>query len=74
MNLESNVGGVDRVVRIGGAIILAGLAIFGDLETVWKAVCWIFAAYFAVTAGIGYCPINTLFGIDSSGRETPIIK
>lgn len=74
MNLESNVGGVDRVIRIAIAIALAGIAVFGDPNTVWKAVCWLGAVYAAVTAAIGYCPVNTLFGIDTSGRETPIIK
>ena len=66
MNLESNVGGVDRTIRIGAGIILVGVAMFGETSVLWRTVSWAVAAVLLVTAFARYCPINSALSIDTS--------
>ena len=66
MVLERNVGGVDRMIRIGTGIILVGLAMFGDMSVLWRTVSWAVAAAAFITAFVGFCPVNKVLSIDTS--------
>ncbi|MGZ8290757.1 MAG: YgaP family membrane protein [Telluria sp.] len=66
MNLERNVGGVDRMIRIGAGIVLVGIAMFGEISVLWRTVSWVVAAVLFVTAIARYCPINSALSIDTS--------
>jgi hypothetical protein len=68
MALSCNVGGLDKAIRIGSGIILVGVGVY--LESVVGATGWSVVAFIAsliavVTAFVGYCPINSLIGLNT---------
>lgn len=65
MAMQCNVGGVDKTVRILAGIGLAAFALFADVDTVWRIVAGAVAAVALVTATVGFCPLNSLLGINS---------
>lgn len=58
--MTSNVGGIDRVVRILAGVVLIGLAATGTVG-VWG---WLGALPLA-TGLIGWCPPYTMLGINT---------
>lgn len=58
--MKSNVGGIDRMARIGGGVALIALAATGTVG-VWA---WIGVVPLA-TGLIGWCPAYLPFGISS---------
>jgi hypothetical protein len=58
--MKSNVGGIDRVVRIVAGVVLIGLAATGNVG-VWG---WLGLVPLA-TGLIGWCPPYTLLGINT---------
>ena len=58
--MKSNVGGIDRVVRIVAGIVLIGLAATGNVG-VWG---WLGLVPLA-TGLVGWCPPYTLLGINT---------
>lgn len=73
MQLRTNIGTVDRVVRIIAGVLLLLLVplAFLDAETGWAL--WGLLGLIPLGAGIvGYCPPYALLGINScKGTETP---
>jgi hypothetical protein len=65
MAVQCNVGGADKTIRIVAGIVLAAVAIFAGLDTPWKILAGIAAAIALLTATVGYCPLNSLLGINS---------
>jgi hypothetical protein len=63
--MKCNVGGIDRTGRIvlGIALLVVGLA--APLEMTWRIVALVVAAVALVTAAIGFCPANAIFGINT---------
>jgi len=58
--MKSNVGGIDRILRIVLGLVLIGLTLNGSIG-VWG---WLGLIPLA-TAAIGFCPLYTLIGISS---------
>lgn len=58
--MKSNVGGIDRVLRIVIGLVLIGLAATGTVG-VWG---WIGVVPLA-TAALGFCPLYTLLGFNT---------
>lgn len=61
--MKSNVGGIDRILRIAIGLILVGLAATGTLG-VWA---WIGVVPLA-TGALGWCPPYAMFGISTCKR------
>ena len=63
--MKLNVGGYDRIGRfvLGAVLLLVGVA--APLSAVWQTVVFVVAAIALVTAGVQYCPVNQLFGINT---------
>ena len=63
--MTTNVGTVDRVIRLVVAVlaVIGALSIGGGL----RIVLWIVAALMAVTAAVGFCPPYRLLGINTCG-------
>ena len=61
--MKSNVGGIDRILRIVLGLGLIGLAATGTVGA-WG---WIGVVPLA-TSLIGYCPAYTLLGINTCGK------
>ena len=58
--MKSNVGGIDRILRIVIGLVLIGLAATGTIG-VWG---WIGVVPLA-TAAMGFCPLYTVLGFSS---------
>jgi hypothetical protein len=58
--MKSNVGGIDRVLRIVLGLVLIGLAATGTVG-VWG---WIGVVPLA-TAALGFCPLYTVLGFST---------
>lgn len=61
--MKSNVGTVDRVIRVAIAVVVAVLIFMGTLSGVWAWVAGIAAGVLLLTGGAAFCPAYTLFGI-----------
>lgn len=58
--MKANVGGIDKVVRIGAGVILIGLAVAG-IGAPWT---WIGVVPLA-TGLVGWCPLYRLVGVNT---------
>jgi hypothetical protein len=58
--MKTNVGGVDRILRIVIGLVLIGLAVTGTIGA-WG---WIGVVPLA-TAAMGFCPLYTMLGFSS---------
>lgn len=57
--MKSNVGGIDKVVRIVGGLALVGWALTGGPVWAWVGVVPL------ATGVFGMCPLYSLLGIDT---------
>ncbi len=58
--MKTNVGGIDRILRIVLGLVLAGLAATGVIGA-WGWLGLVLVA----TAAIGFCPLYTVLGFSS---------
>lgn len=69
--MSSNVGGIDRILRIIIGLALIAYAIpIGFPSTGWNAVGWI-GIVPLFTALVGFCPAYTILGINTCQRTLP---
>ena len=65
MALSCNVGGADKTARIVLGLVLIAVGLFAGLGTTWTIIAYAVAVIALLTAFVGYCPINTLLGINT---------
>jgi hypothetical protein len=58
--MTSNVGGIDRILRIGAGVVLVGLAATGTVGA-WG---WV-GVVPLLTGAIGFCPVYPLLGLNT---------
>lgn len=63
--MTCNVGGMERSIRILLGIGLLGFGVFAGLTMEATAVLLVLGTVALVTGAIGYCPLWTLFGINT---------
>lgn len=63
--MKTNVGMMDRIIRIVLAAIFAGLYFGGIVKDTAGVILLVLAVVFALTAAIGFCPLYTLFGLNT---------
>jgi hypothetical protein len=63
--MKTNVGNIDRIIRIVLAIVLAGLYFGGIVEGTIGIIILVLAAVFTLTAIVGFCPLYTLVGLNT---------
>ena len=68
--MTSNVGGIERPIRILLGIGLLGIGAFAGLAMEVTAVALVLGTVALVTGAIGYCPLWTLFNINTCPAET----
>ena len=61
--MKTNVGGIDRVVRVVVGVALVGWALMGGPVWAWIGVVPI------LTAVLGWCPLYLPFGISSARKH-----
>lgn len=62
--MKTNVGTIDRIVRVALGLALLGLAVTGTIG-MWGYI----GVVPLLTAAIGYCPLYQVLGIDSCPRS-----
>ena len=66
--MKKNVGSTDKIIRMVLAIAIGYFAYSTTFETNWiQYVLYIISAVMLVTPITGYCPLYTLFGINTCG-------
>jgi hypothetical protein len=63
--MKKNMGGADRTIRIILALVFAALYYFGVVEGTLAYVLLALGAIFLLTSLINFCPLYTLFGINT---------
>jgi hypothetical protein len=58
--MKTNVGGIDRILRIGAGVVLVGLAATGTVGA-WG---WI-GIVPLLTGALGFCPVYPLLGLNT---------
>lgn len=65
MNIEKNVGTIDRIVRLVLAVILATLYFTGTVSGTLGIVSLVLGVVFALTAAVSICPLYLPFGLST---------
>ncbi len=65
MELNKNMGTVDRIIRITLALVFAGLIISGTVSGVFAIIAGVLAAVFAVTSVFSFCPLYLPFRLST---------
>lgn len=73
MQLERNVGTVDRSVRAGLAVLLAVVALVKARKG-WKAVLLGVASLVGLTAATGSCPAYSFADFDTMPYKSPTLE
>lgn len=63
--MKTNVGGLDRIVRLLAGIALIAVGALGMVAEPWNMVAMGAGAVFAVTSVFSFCPMYTLLGMNS---------
>ena len=63
--MKKNMGNTDRMLRIGAAVVIAGLYFGNFISGTLAIVLLVVAVVFALTSFISFCPAYTLFGINT---------
>ncbi|MDQ9172444.1 DUF2892 domain-containing protein [Oxalobacteraceae bacterium R-40] len=69
MAITPNVGGLDKTLRIIAGIALIAFAVLASVDNVWKIVAGLVGAVMLITAMVGFCPLNSLLGINTRRHE-----
>jgi hypothetical protein len=63
--MACNVGGVERPIRIVVGVIALGIGAFAGLPPVGTGVALVVGTIALVTGVFGFCPLWTVFGINT---------
>lgn len=63
--MKPNMGGIDRIIRIVIAVIVAVLYFNGTLTGTVGIVALVLAAVFVLTSLVSFCPLYTLVGLNT---------
>ena len=63
--MKCNVGGIDRTIRIVLGLVLLVVGLAAPIEMTWRIVALVIAGIALVTATVGFCPANAIFGINT---------
>lgn len=63
--MACNVGGIERPVRIVLGILLIGIGAFAALPPVGVGIALTMGAIALITGAVGFCPLWSLFGINT---------
>jgi uncharacterized membrane protein len=63
--MKNNVGNVDRIIRLLISALLVILWFTGTLTGTFGIVALVLAGVFTLTAAIGFCPLYSIFGMNT---------
>lgn len=68
--MKKNMGGVDKLVRLVVALLMVIAYFGGFVEGTLGVVLLVVAAVFVLTSMVSFCPLYTMFGINSCPSKT----
>lgn len=68
--MKTNMGNIDKAVRIGIALLIAILYFTHVISGTVAIVLMVFAGIFLVTSVVGFCPLYYPFGISTQKDKT----
>lgn len=69
--MKKNVGSTDKVIRFILAAIMAGLYFSKTVTGTLGILLLVFSVTFVLTSFISFCPLYTLFGINTCSANKP---
>lgn len=63
--MKKNIGNIDKVIRFIIVALIVGLFFTNVVTGILAYILLAFAAVFTLTSFIGFCPLYTLFGINT---------
>ena len=70
----SNVGGIERPIRILLGVLMLGIGAFANLSLLATAIVLIVGTVALVTGVIEYCPLWTMLGVNTCTTRTSLEK
>lgn len=67
--MKKNMGSVDKLIRVLIAVVIAVLYYLGKIEGTLALVLLAFALIFLLTSLVSFCPLYTIFGINTCKKE-----
>jgi len=67
--MKKNMGTVDKVLRLLGAVLLVVLYLTGVVSGVLGIICLLIAVMFVVTSILGFCPLYVPFGFSTNKKK-----
>jgi len=68
--MTKNMGNIDRISRTSVGVIITVLYFTGLISGTWGIVLLSFATIFVLSSLISFCPLYTLFGIQTCPSNT----
>ena len=70
----SNVGGIERPIRILLGVLMLGIGAFANLSLLGTAIALVLGTVALVTGVIEYCPLWTLLGVNTCTTRRSLDK
>ncbi|HKR79981.1 MAG TPA: DUF2892 domain-containing protein [Nitrospira sp.] len=70
----SNVGGIERPIRILLGVLMLGIGAFANLSLLDTAIALVLGTVALVTGVIEYCPLWTLLGVNTCTTRRSLDK
>lgn len=67
--MKKNMGNTDRIIRVIAAIVFAVLYFTGTVTGTFGIILVVLGAVFLATSFISFCPLYTLFGMNTGGKK-----
>jgi hypothetical protein len=67
--MKTNMGSVDRIVRLVIAIAVGALYYMGIIEGTLGIVLLVAATVFLLTSLVSFCPLYIMFGLNTKGKS-----
>ncbi|MDO9275594.1 MAG: DUF2892 domain-containing protein [Lutibacter sp.] len=67
--MKKNMGSADKLIRVLIAVVIAVLYYLGKIEGTLAIVLMAFAIIFLITSLVSFCPLYTIFGINTCKKE-----
>lgn len=68
--MKKNMGNIDRIIRMIAAIVFSALYFTGTVTGTVGLVLVILGAVFLATSFISFCPLYTLFGVNTCKKKS----
>ena len=63
--MKTNMGTLDKVIRVIVALVAAALVYYNVVEGVYSYILLVITAIFLLTSLVGFCPLYGIFGLNT---------